>query len=69
MADRGDEADEERATGYDLMAFTEKNVGILIDRIRELRESNALTYAKLWHGAGINKSASALSRWLNGEAA
>lgn len=62
------EADDERMTGYDLMAFTDKNVSILIEKIKELRDNNTLTYAKLWHGAGIQKSPSALSRWLNGEA-
>lgn len=60
----------EPSSGYDLMAFTEKNVNILIDRIRELRSNKNLTYIELWKDSGLakNKSESALSRWVNKEA-
>lgn len=57
-----------RVSGYDLMAFNEKNARLLIERIRELREGGALTYKTLWKGAQLSKSDSALSRWVNGEA-
>lgn len=63
----GNEPDA-RVSGYDLMAFSESNARHLIDRIRELRESGGITYTALWEGAGIKKSHSALSRWVNGEA-
>lgn len=59
---------DEQMTGYDLLSFNEKNVAILIERICELRDSNTLANAKLWKSVNIDKSHSALSRWLSGEA-
>lgn len=63
-----DDPTDQQITGYDLLSFNEKNVKILIERICELRDSNTLTNARLWKSAKINKSDSALSRWLKGEA-
>lgn len=59
---------ESRVSGYDLMAFNEKNARLLIERIKELRGGGALTYKALWKGAQLSKSDAALSRWVNGEA-
>ena len=70
MSAGDDQRDSEPAViGYDLMAFNEKNVNILIDRIRELQKKNEVTFKQVWAGAGISKdkSESSLSRWVNRE--
>lgn len=63
----GEESEVARGSGYELMAFTEKHVDILINRLQELKQRKMIQYSQLWESAGLGKSDSSLSRWVNRE--